>query len=497
MKAGIEFDYNDLDFDYGTIQSGGQAAEKYQNRVQMRLFPIRAAAYLQDKLEVKEFTANLGLRLDYSNSNVTWWDLNPYDQTFFSSRYNNALAFLTKDAKPQWQVSPRVGIAHPITENSKLFFNYGHFKQVPQYESLFRVERDATRAITSFGNPDLILAKTISYELGFDYIVTQDVLVQMAAFYNDISDQQDFTSYQSLSKGFAYTKSTSNNYQDIRGFELTLRKTFGRWWTGFANYTYQVSTTGHFGSSRQFDDRTQQKKWDEATVNLYQDRPIPQPYARANVNLYTPSDFGPKFLNHRVRGGFMLNLTLDWQAGYWTTWNPNPGAFPSVAYNVKANDFFSAYLRVDKTINFGKLRTQFFMDVSNALDTHRLWNTGDFDYLSSLHLPESEVYSYLNIPGSDKVGDYRKPGVDFQPMINGVGLTKPPEAGDRAWYYHPASGKYYEGVNGQWVEVEKSKLNQALKDKAYIDMPNASTYWFLDPRKIYFGVRVSFDIGQR
>ncbi len=495
VKAGIEFDYNDLDFDYGTIQSGGQAAEQYQNRVQMRIFPIRAAAYLQDKLEVKEFTANLGLRLDYSNSNVTWWNLNPYDQTFFSSRYNSALAFPTKDAEPQWQVSPRVGIAHPITENSKLFFNYGHFKQVPQYESLFRVERDATRAVTSFGNPDLILAKTISYELGFDYIVTQDLLVQMAAFYNDISDQQDFTSYQSLSKGFAYTKSTSNNYQDIRGFEVTLRKTFGRWWTGFANYTYQVSTTGHFGSSRQFDDRTQQKKWDEATVNLYQDRPIPQPYARANLNLYTPNDFGPTLFNHRVLGGFMLNLTLDWQAGYWTTWNP--GNLPSVAYNVKADDFFNAYLRVDKTIAFGKLRTQFFMDISNALNTHRLWNTGDYNYLASLHLPKNNAYD--NIPGDDKVGDYRQPGVDFQPMEHVTQLD--PRGGKvRAWYYEDQSGGYFEwkDVEGtsQWVQVDGNLLDKALKDKAYIDMPNASTFWFLDPRKIYFGLRVSFDIGQ-
>lgn len=495
VKAGIEFDYNDLDFDYGTIQSGGQAAEKYQNRVRMRIFPLRAAAYLQDKLEVKEFTANLGLRLDYSNSNVTWWSLNPYDKSFFSSRYNSALAFPTEEAKPQWQLSPRLGVAHPITENSKLFFNYGHFRQVPQYESLFRVERDASRAVTSFGDPNLILAKTISYELGFDYIVSQNLLLQLAAFYNDISDQQDFTSYQSLANGFAYTKATSNNYQDVRGFELTLRKTFGRWWTGFTNYTYQVSTTGHFGSSRLFDDLTQQKKWNDATVNLYQDRPIPQPYARANLNLYTPENFGPRLFNHHLLGGFMLNVTLDWQAGYWTTWNP--GGLPSVAYNVKAVDFFNTYLRLDKAISFGKLRTQFFVDMSNALNTRRLWNTGDYNYLASLHLPTSDVYA--NIPGDDKVGNYRKPGVEFQPMEHVTQLD--PRGGKaRAWYYEDVSGGYFEwkDVAGtlQWVQVDKSKVDQVLKDKAYIDMPNASTYWFLDPRKIYFGLRFSFDLGQ-
>jgi outer membrane receptor protein involved in Fe transport len=495
VKAGIEFDYNDLDFDYGTIQSGGQAAEIYQNRVQLRLFPLRAAAYIQDKLEVKEFTANLGLRLDYGNSNVSWWSVNPYDKSFFSSQFNSSLAFPTEESKPQWQLSPRLGIAHPITENSKLFFNYGHFKQVPQYESLFRVERDATSAMTSFGDPNLILAKTISYELGFDYILSQDLLVQMAAFYNDISDQQDFTTIQSLSKGFSYTQSTSNNYQDTRGFELTLRKTFGRWWSGFANYTYQVGTTGHFGSSRLYDDPTQQKTWDEATVNRYQDRPIPQPYARVNLNLYSPENLGPTLFNHHVLGGITLNLTLDWQAGYWTTWNP--GDLPSVAYNVQAVDFFNSYLRVDKAITFGKFRTQFFVDLSNALNTRRLWNRGDYNYLASLHLPSSDAYT--NIPGNDKVGNYREPGVEFQPMEHVTELD--PRGGKaRAWYYEDLSGGYFEwkDVSGtmQWVQVDQGKLDQALKDKAYIDMPNASTYWFLDPRKIYIGLRLSFDLGQ-
>ncbi|MDZ7261908.1 MAG: TonB-dependent receptor [candidate division KSB1 bacterium] len=494
VKAGIELDYNDLDFDYGTIMSGGQAAEKYANRVQMRVFPIRGATYIQDKLEVKEFTANLGLRLDYSNSNVNWWRVDPYSKSFFAPTAKELAAGITypkEKSKAQWQLSPRLGIAHPITENSKLFFNYGHFKQLPQYESLFRVERNDVYAVTSFGNPNLILAKTISYELGFDYLLPQELLLQLAAFYNDISDQQDFTNYQSLAYGFSYTYSTSNNYQDTRGFELTLRKSAGRWWSGFANYTYLVNTTGHFGSSRRFDDKTEQKKWDEATVNLYQDRPIPQPYARVNLNLYTPEDFGPAVVNHHILGGFGLNLILDWQAGYWTTWNP--GNLPYVAYNVKAVDFFNTYLRLDKTLTFGKFRMQLFVDINNVLNTRRLWNTGDYNYLASLHLPKSDVYT--NIPGNDKVGDYRKPGVEFQPMEH-VTRLDPRGGNERAWYYEDASGKYFEWVNNQWVEVDKQRLDKALKDKAYIDMPNASTFWFLDPRKIYFGLRVSFDFSK-
>jgi len=486
VKAGIEFVYNDLDFDYGTINSATQDTT-YASRVQMRVYPIRGAMYVQDKLELKELTVNAGLRLDYSDSNVDWWSVDPFNQKFFSTKYNSARAFPTAESKAQWQLSPRLGIAHPISENAKLFFNYGHFKQLPQYETLFRVQRTDKNAMSSFGDPNVSLAKTISYELGFDYLVLENFLIQVAGFYNDVSDQQDFTTYSSTISGFSYTGTTANNYQDTRGFELTLRKTTGGWWSGFANYTYQVTTSGHFGSSRLYDSKSEQAKWDAATVNLYQDRPIPQPYARANLVVSTPEDLGPSFLGHNILGGFGLNVVFDWQAGYWTTWNPS--GKPYVAYNVKAVDFYNMYLRLEKSVRLGSLQVQLFMDVNNVLNTLRLWNTGDQSYMASLHLPRSS--DYPNIPGDDKVGDYREPGVDYQPMESGIDLPQTGQAG--VMYYQGLSGKYFEYVNSQWSEVERGRLNKVLDQKAYIDMPNASTFWFLDPRRFYFGLKVSFN----
>jgi outer membrane receptor protein involved in Fe transport len=490
LKGGVEFLYSDLNFDYGTIQSGGQSTDTYTNRVQMHVFPVQASAYLQDKLEFKEFTVSAGLRLDYINSNTSWWNVDPYSSFFADTA--SATAFSKIKSKAQWQLSPRLGISHPISENAKLFFNYGHFKQVPQYESLFRVQRNDAGQMTSFGNPNLVLAKTISYELGFDYIIFDDYLLQVAAFYNDITNQQDFTTYNG-SAGFTYTEATSNNYQDVRGFELTIRKSTGRWWSGFVNYTYQVSTSGHFGSAQQYDDITLQKTYNEATVNIYQDRPLPQPYARANLNLFTPQDFGPLLLGNNILGGFGLNVVLDWQDGPSTTWNP--GNLSYVAYNVKSVDFFNATLRVDKTVSVGKFRIQLFMDVNNLFNTLRLTNpTGDYDYMTSLHFPKSK--DYPNMVGDDKVGDYRALGVDFQPMQNGVPFGSAGKA--RLIYYdnderNQTYGKYFEYTNDQWSQVEQNRINKILADKAYIDMPNASTYWFLDPRKIYFGLKLSFD----
>jgi outer membrane receptor protein involved in Fe transport len=495
VKAGVEAVYNDLNFDYGIIASG--SANVYDEHVQMRVFPVRGAVYAQDKLETNGFIMNAGLRLDYSNSNTEWWNVSPYDKYFFSTQFNETRVFPMVETKPQWQLSPRLGIAHPITVNSKLFFNYGHFKQIPSYQTLFQIGRSSSRVLANIGDPDLSLAKTISYELGFDRSFFNDFLLQVAAFYHDIVDQQDATTYRSIG-GIRYNKTTNNSYEDIRGFELSLRKNRGAWWTFFGNYTYQVSTSGHFGRQQVYEDPSEQKKYDEATVNLYQDRPIPRPNARINLSFYTPDRYGPKFGSLYPFGGYMLNLLLDWRAGQWRTWNPRNNV--SLAYNVQETDHLASVLRLSKTFQLDKFQIQAFMDVDNLFNYRRMslsnftGKAGDYEYyMSSLHLPESEDYD--NIPGNDKVGSYRTPGVPYQPMFPRGAINFNVDTGEPGViYYDRATRRYVEYLNNVWQDVDKGRLDKIVKDKAYIDMPNYSSFTFFNPRQFYFGLRVSMDL---
>ncbi|MGA3286949.1 MAG: TonB-dependent receptor [Bacteroidota bacterium] len=503
VKSGIEFVYNDLDLNYGYIkmQSGGL---QYDNHIIMRDFPIRAAVYFQDKLETKGFILNAGLRLDYSNSRTDWWTLDPYNPYFYSGKYSDTIALAMTKPQGQWQISPRLGIAHPITENSKLYFNYGYFKQMPQYEAAYRFDRSSDNTLIRFGDPNLILAKTISYELGYDHqLFDGQLLVQVSAFYRDISDQQNTTTY-TPSYGTAYTVTTSTSYSDIRGFELTLRKSTGRWFNGFINYTYQATSSGNFGENYVFEDPKRQQDYDENTVNTYQTRSVPTPFARANLNFSTPPDFGP-WLGHDILGDIMLNLLLRWNQGGWTTYNPNNAGTQNYANNtnnkiqnnVQYVDYFDATLRVSKSITIKHVTVQLFADISNLFNTMRLNNTGDQDYRLSLHLPKSDAYN--NIPGDDKFGDYRDPGAEWQPMQNSSNFNSVPSS-SRVWYY---DGKTYwqytndptiPNIRDRWTQVDQKKVDQVIKDKAYINMPNPSTYWFLNPRNITYGLSVSIDI---
>jgi len=490
VKTGVEFVYNDLNLNYGEVKLLFPEGNTY---VRMRKFPLRGAMYIQDKLETKGFILNAGLRLDYNNANTKWISLNPFD-SFFSSNYDSTKSYPSKKAKSFFSLSPRLGISHPITENSKLYFNYGHFKQLPTYEQMFRMSRGGYNELRNVGDPNLALAKTISYELGFDHSLYDTYLIQVAAFYNDISDQQAVVRYISADGSINYAKATNSSYEDVRGFEATFKKIAGRWWTGFINYTYRVSTLGHFGRAEIYQDPSAQAEYDRNTQHLYQERPIPQPYARANLFFYTPPNYGPEFMGSHFLGNWKLNIIGEWKAGWWTTWNPNKDL--AVSQNLQVKDWYNLRLRLTKTFSFKKMKVSFFIDMDNVLNTKRLslnsfYDANDYlDYFNSLHLPKSTAYN--NIVGHDRAGEYRKDGVPFQPIEEVGNVTTLTNPNPKVIYYENTTGKYMNYVNGDWLEVNSSRMKKILDDKAYINMPNQSSFNFLNPRKIFVGIRTTF-----
>ncbi len=493
IKTGMEVVLNDLNFDFGIVNLEFPESNTW---VKMEQHPIQGALYVQDKLETKGFILNAGLRLDYSNPNTEWPNVNPFDKSFFSANYDPYSKYPVKKVKPDIQLSPRLGISHPITENSKLFFNYGHFKQLPTYEEMFRLSRGISRQMDVFGDPSLALAKTISYELGFDHSLFDTYLIQAAAFYHDITDQYATTTYISADKSMIYTAANNDSYEDVRGFELTLRKVRGRWWTGFANYTYRVSTSGYFGTRTIYEDPSEQRKYNLTTEEYKQYKPVPQPYARVNLSFFAPQNFGPKVFGVNPFSGFQVSLLGEWASGWWGTWNSRN--LPGIANNVHYKDWLDFTLQINKRFSFKNMDLTFFVEIDNLLNTRHLNLNSFMDsqdekfYFESLHLPKSDAYN--NIPGNDRPGDYRKPGVPYQP-IERVGVIDDQVAGDPGViYWESTTGKYMEYVNGSWYEVNSTRMRKILETKAYIDMPNMTSFNFLKPRRFVIGIRTNFNL---
>lgn len=500
MKAGIEFSYYNLDLNYSYINP-----YKDMNEVKQQWNPYQLSAYVQDKIEAYGFIANLGLRVDISNPNTDWVKTeNPFD-AYFSNAYSDTIEYVKTSVKPDVSVSPRLGISHPITESSKLYFNYGHFKQMPAYEEIFRIGRGSDSKMQNYGDPNLVQARTISYELGFDQSLSDIYLIQIAAFYNDISNQQSYTFYTSDKKAVAYYAANNNSYSDIRGVELTLRKNSGDWVRGFINYTYQVTKAGLFGQVTSAYSANEQKEEDTKRVlPLYaieRQRGVPQPRANASIILITPKDFGPMVAGFKPLADWTLNLLGTWKAGQWLTYNPQNAG--NILNNVQVTDYYNINLRLNKTFTFKTFAVTLFMETRNLLNTKLLsgesfYNTDDYlNYMYSLHLPTSPAYNNKNIPGDDRVGDYRT--VPYQPVLLSGNVDGMPVGSidPIAIYYSAAgqyAGKYMIYVNGGWSEVDHNRMQKILDDKAYIDMPNNSSFDFLNPRQFYYGINLSFNL---
>lgn len=498
IKTGIDFSYYNLKLDYAEYDD----YYGIDNFVKQNWNPYRLSMYAQDKIETHGFIANLGLRLDLSNPNSEWANVPPFDPSYFSYTYTDTANYPKQKAKIDATLSPRLGISHPITENSKLYFNYGQFKEYPAYEEIFRIGRGAGGSMENYGNPNLQQSKTTSYELGFEQALFNSYLLQLAAFYNDITDEQNYVQYIGQNNGVGYYLANNNGYEDVRGLEVTLRKNYGDWIRGFLTYTYQVTTQGFFGRQTVSQDPSQQIIIDETTTNYYQSKWVPQPRATADLILVTPTDFGSRVLGapslDRWLGDWNANVVGTWRAGEWMTWNPQQKI--NVVNNVQTSDYYTCDLSIDKMFDFKSVSITFIVDVRNVFNLKRLSGKSFYDiydynyYMESLHLPQSSDYD--NIPGSDRAGDVRKAGVAFQPIqqVGSISGLTPSQIEQSAIYYDISTKHYMQYTNGNWSQVPGAKMQQILNDKAYIDMPNNSSFDFLNPRQVFFGINFQFKL---
>ncbi|MXW63491.1 MAG: TonB-dependent receptor plug domain-containing protein [Bacteroidetes bacterium SB0662_bin_6] len=497
LKTGLEFNLADTRVNYGRFDAflpSGNSHSTWEKT------PVRGAAYAQSKLEFRGMIANLGLRLDYFNAGGDWIT---YDDPFtnaFSARFASQIdSLLAKEPTARLvKLSPRMGVSFPVTAVSKLFFNYGHFRSLPDPNNIYLIRPfTETGQISRVANPNNPLPKTIAYELGYEQAFFDQFLARLAGYYKDVSLQPYLVEYISRDGQVNYDVTEPNSYEDIRGFEVTLSRTRGRWVQGFVNYTYMVFTSGYFGLRRNFENPTAQREFEESDTERRRasSRPVPRPYGRLNIDFLSPRDFGPDLGAFYPLGGWRASFIGSWQQGSKYTWTGG-GAVPGVLNNVSFRDSWNLNLRLSKQFDIRGRRAQFFVDVFNLLNRKTLSFSGFVNgndqnaYLRSLHLPESDDYS-TNIPGKDKIGAYRDYDTPFQPMQRIPERTSvtAPDPGVIYWEYDSRS--WIEYRNGAWAPADQQKVDDALDSKAYIDMPNQNYLTFLNPRDFYWGIRIT------
>ena len=206
--------------------------------------------YARDQLDYEGFTGNVGIRADYwflgleaeaaiadpTNPNLTTDTREKfYDETrtFFGRRY-------------KLKLSPRVIVAHPITQNSSFFFNYGQFTQNPSYRYVYsRLTSISSESFPLLGNPNLNPQVSVNYELGAKHMFLPTAAANLTFFVKDTYDYPSATLFsggettagKSPTPVFVYL---NGHFARSRGFELELEKRRSHSnWSGKIIYTYQ------------------------------------------------------------------------------------------------------------------------------------------------------------------------------------------------------------------------------------------------------------------
>ena len=239
--------------------------------------PKEFSAYAQDKVEFKDMIVNIGLRFDYFDANSVIpedpTDPNIYDPFKNEHIYKNwrdypdtvvtpiqkeawekqfekytpeeRRKFMQKKVRPKMQLSPRLGIAYPITDRGVIHFSYGHFFQIPEFQYLYNVpdfKLFSGGGTSILGNADLKAQRTVQYEIGFSQELTENIGMDVTLFYRDV---RDWVGTSPRVKTFrpvvSYVKYENKDYENVRGITFKLEKRMSHNFSSRVDYSYQVA----------------------------------------------------------------------------------------------------------------------------------------------------------------------------------------------------------------------------------------------------------------
>ena len=476
IKAGLEFNYFDLNNNrYSYWPSHGLDGSYEYN---FSVYPHSYGAYAQDQITFEEMVANVGVRMDhFSNGNLLWPTGAPFNLAAMGPgsyptdlvqllqqgvsvvwntwhRVNQELISEGKEPLLQptksWTVfSPRLGIAFPISDRAKFYFNYGIFRQMLPYSELYFYDhRWAKQGTYNLGNPNMPPVKTIQYELGVDYSLLNQYLIHVAGYYKDISGESRQITIYDNSGTLQYPYRTDDRYRDVEGVEFMLTKSSGEWLTGWLDLKYNFESSGNTGR-RLISENPSTNNAESAFFNSDPSRPHPVPSINANINLRTPDSWG------HYLGGWNFSFLPQWQLG--NIFDYNPRNLSGVLNEFRWPDYWMFNMKISKTFDLALTKATVYVNVNNL-----------FNYKVFLH----------NYAFSDGVG-----GTDFDNYMKSLHL---PEYNSS--YYDPIRDK----ANGYYIPGNDKVGDLRSSSKPYINNPNNDVFTYGDPREIWFGIKFDF-----
>ena len=223
FKSGIEARYNriqNLSLVQPNQESDGLPGA---SRSEFVNYQPEGSWYAQDRWQYEGLVLNAGVRYDV-----------------FTPGAQIAASDLPSGNRFKQQVSPRLGVAYPISVRDVLSFHYGWTYQTPQRGYVFE-NRGLNANVNIRGNPDLEPETNIAYQAALQHLFTNDLSGQFAVFFRDIfgliTARQEKDAFGNLVNQYS-----NGDYASARGVEASLAKSFSHRFSADLNYTYSLAT---------------------------------------------------------------------------------------------------------------------------------------------------------------------------------------------------------------------------------------------------------------
>lgn len=381
VKFGVKFASHDLSLgdllkpyipytqgdDTGPYPGRGETRDFYTQK------PKSGAFYIRDKMEYGQMIANIGFRYDYfiqsDNADLTASGL--------ADEFGNRV--VSQDYRDKF--APRIAFSYPISDKAKVFFNYGHFYQLPQLTFMYRRSTQLNSSTGVIGNVNLDYQKTIQYEFGIQYLLSPEYVLSIQGYYKDDFGRVGTSSIVGKSQQESRNFYENRDYARSRGLEFELEKKYGNYVSGTATYNLSWAFGKASANSLDFFENF----YDFSGAVTIKEFPLDWDQRHAItliLDIRVPRNDHPKLFGLKLPDNFGMNIFWQYGSGFpYTPGSLLPGAEILRGTIVEENSKrfpsnSNVDVRFNKDFNIGRLDYTFEVWVNNVFDNKNVNGVG-------------------------------------------------------------------------------------------------------------------------
>jgi len=375
-----------------------------------RVKPDMESFYVEDRLDYQDLVIDLGLRLDSFTAGTEY-------PSIFGDQGSPRIQPSRKT-----EVAPRLGVAHPVTERTQVRVSYGTKFQVPQFSNLYdaiNVDVDQQGNTNAFfGNPDLGLRKTTSFEVGFTTLLSENWVLDVVG-YNKDTNGNIAARYLKQPGSTRYLRIFANaDHGNVRGMDTTLRKRLSHYFS--TEFTYSLLFSKSTGTDPEDFVRNEGRFVVGDVPPLPPIMPAPNDFDQTHTfnvmfNLQLPHDFQEGTTVGNIFRDTGVNFTFQANSGRPFTRQDFNFDFAE-DINLSRRGWQSlANMRVTRDFHLGGLDYTAFADIRNLFDTNSL-SANQSDVFASAGVSNG-VYQTTGSPYTD--------GKTISDALDFIGISSP------------------------------------------------------------------------